>query len=177
MPRVTCAFCGLPFSVRHAPEGAQHFCCSGCALASRIPVHGEALPVSRGLVIALALGFGLFNQLLFAIAGTAIAAEGRADVGARMLAVSAIVGAALVVANTIFLLTTRARHWSDGVAGVITLAVVAWAGVRGWRDGLAGLVWPLLVANGWFALWWSRGWLRRAFARWRGRGAESGLQI
>jgi hypothetical protein len=170
MPKVQCSFCGLPFSVRTVREGETYYCCSGCALASRIPVHQDALPVSRGLVIALALGFGLFNQILFAVAGTALVAEGRPEIGATWLWVSVIVGGLLGTANVTFLLTARPRRWSDGGAGAIAAVIAAWAVQRGFVHGLPAAVWPAVGANLGMAAWWSRGWGRRYLARWRSRG-------
>jgi hypothetical protein len=64
-----------------------------------------------------------------------------------------------------FLVTTRPHRWRDLVAGVIAGGLAAWAGVRGVKFGAAGAMWPLLAANAWLAVWWSRGWLRRAVAR------------
>ncbi len=170
MPRVTCAFCGLPFSVRALRNGAEYFCCSGCALASRIPVHGDALPVSRGLVIALALGFGLFNEILFGVLGAALAAEGRAGMGGRWLIVSGVIGLLLFLTNLLFLTSTHPRRWTDATAGVITAGIAGWGIARGIALAWGAAAWPILGANAVMAAWWSRGWLRRAFARRRSRG-------
>lgn len=128
-------------------------------------MNGDALPVSRGLVLALALGFGLFNELLFAIAGTAIVAEGRASVGATWLLVSVIVGGVLGATNLVFLTTARPWRWSDGVAGGFAVACMTWAIAQLIGKGVAGAVWPTVIANLGWAAWWSRGWLRRAIAR------------
>ena len=40
MPRIQCSYCGLPFTVRKVEPGRAVFCCSGCALASRLPAPG-----------------------------------------------------------------------------------------------------------------------------------------
>lgn len=170
MPRVTCRFCGLPFSVRSAREGVDYYCCSGCALASRIPVRDDGLPISRELVIALALGFGLFNQLLFGVLGQAVIAEGHADVGERWLLVSAAIGAVLFAVNLVFVVTAPTRHGSDAVTGLVTVAFVVWAVQRGATGHVAAACWIALGTNLGMAAWWLRGWARRGLARWRGRG-------
>ena len=165
MVRVTCGFCGLPFNVRTVREETENFCCSGCALASRIPMPGDALPLSRGLIIALALGFGLFNQVLFGVLGAAVVKEGRADVGATFLAISAGVGVALFAVCGWFLISARPRRGRDGLAGVVATGCAVVAGWRGWQQGAGGAVNPLLLANLWLGAWWSRGWLRKFLAR------------
>lgn len=128
------------------------------------------LPISRGLVLALAFGFGLFNQLLFAVAGTAVVAEGRPDIGATWMIVSVVVGSVLGLVNVIFLLTARARHWTDALAMVVAASVAIWAIARGVRHDVSAAVWPATAANLLLALWWSRGWLRRYAARWKLKG-------
>lgn len=169
MPRVTCAFCGLPFSVRRVPEGVPLFCCSGCALASRIPVHGDALPVSRQLIAALALGFGLFNEVLFGVLGSALVDEGRIVVATRFLVISGMVGAALFAANLVLMLTARTRTWTDAIAVSVPLALAGWAVARAIGAGVTSAAFPLLLANLAFAAWWSRGWARRYLARLQAR--------
>lgn len=167
MPRVTCAFCGLPFHVRTVREGAAYYCCSGCALASRIPVHEGVLPVSRALIIALALGFGLFNQVLFAALGLAVAAEGRAEVGGRLLMVSWSLAGVLFVASITFMATARLRGWTDAAAGLLAAGFGALGATEMVSDSpspAAATGW-LVAANVLLALWLTRGWLRRAVAR------------
>lgn len=128
-------------------------------------MHGETLPVSRALVLALALGFGLFNQILFTVLGHAVIADGNRAAGERLMTIGVIVGAALTVAGVMFLVTTAARRWSDVLAGGLVLAAVVLAVFRGRQDGLPAAAVPLLVANGGLAAWWSRGWLRRVLRR------------
>ncbi len=172
MQRVTCSFCGLPFSVRKAEPGADCFCCSGCALASRIPL-GTAgqFPVSPGLIIALAFGFGLFNQLLFGVMGGAVADEGRADVGARLEMVSLALGGALAIAGATFALLARGRSAADLVVGPSILLAALGLAVLFWRCGPGPVVWPALALDGLLALWLARGWFRRHWVRRRQRVA------
>jgi hypothetical protein len=128
-------------------------------------MNGDLLPVSRGLVVALALGFGLFNEILFAGFGSASTAQGRIEFGSVLLVFSAAVGAAVFAVSFVFLLTAKSRHRSDLVVGVIAAVLAAWATIRGVRHGVDAAVWLLFAANVWLAAWWSRGWLRRAIAR------------
>ena len=67
MPRVQCSYCGLPFRVRQVEAGRAYYCCSGCALASRLPPAGEGgqFPVTPALIVALGVGFAFFNEVLF----------------------------------------------------------------------------------------------------------------
>jgi len=165
MERVTCAFCGLPFRVRLAPPGTRHYCCSGCALASRIPMDGDRLPVSRGLIIALVLSFGLFNQILFTALAVATAAEGRQDQADLIALVAQVVGGVLAVACIGFLVTARTRRFSDGLFLGVAVLAGGVAVSRGWWADRAATGWCLLGLNGALALWLARGWMRRAWQR------------
>lgn len=173
MERVACDFCGLPFSVRRARPGASHYCCSGCALASRIPVNDGTLPVSKPLMAALALGFGIFNQTLFSVLGSAVVAEGRVEVGGRLIGVSLVIGSLVVLANVVFLSTTRPWRITDligGSLGILAAVLTAWFFLTGDTDRAK---WFLLGANLWFAFWMSRGWLRRALRRKQSSASQS----
>ncbi len=163
MPRVACGFCGLPFSVRSTGAGVTHYCCSGCALASRIPLAEGALPISTGLVVALVLGFGLFNQLLFAALGLAVAGEGRPEAGLRLCLVSVGVGLLLVAAVVGLTILSRARRWSDGVVLAGALLAAGW-GAPAVAGGRLPAVLAPLAANLGLAAWLARGWARRAWA-------------
>lgn len=173
MERVSCDFCGLPFSVRPAPAGATHFCCSGCALASRIPVHDGTLPVSKQLMIALALGFGVFNQIMFSVLGAAVADEGRVELGARLMVVSLSVGFLVLLVNIAFLATIRPWRTSDVIGaslGIFAAVSAVWSIVKG---EVAGATWFLLGSSCWFVFWMTRGWLRRALRRKQSLASQS----
>jgi len=165
MERVTCAFCGLPFRVRIAPPGTSHFCCSGCALASRIPVHGDRLPISRGLVLALVLGFGLFNQVLFAALAAATRGEGRQAEAEMFVLVANSIGGLLAMVCIGLMVTAAQRRSADW----IVLAIGGTAGIaaiwQGWLAEPAQVGLLLLVLNITFALWLMRGWIRRGWRR------------
>ena len=173
MERVSCDFCGLPFSVRSSPAGATHYCCSGCALASRIPVHDGTLPVSRQLIVALALGFGVFNQILFAVLGAAVVEEGRMEAGSQLMIVSLVIGLLVLLVNGAFLATTRPRRMTDvmgGVLGIFAAGLALWSVLKG---DVFNATWFLLGASLWFAFWMTRGWLRRALRRKQSRLSQS----
>jgi hypothetical protein len=173
MERVSCDFCGLPFSVRSAPAGATHYCCSGCALASRIPVHDGTLPVSKQLVAALALGFGVFNQMMFAVLGAAVAGERRVEMGGKLMIVSLLIGLVVLLVNVTLLTTTRPRRISDivgGSLGVLAAVLAVWSILK--SDGV-NATWFLLGANLWFACWMSRGWVRRSLRRKQSHASQS----
>ena len=64
--RVSCHYCGLPFNVRRVEPGREYFCCTGCAMLSRVPIDEKGqFPVNAHLVSALASGFLFFNEVLF----------------------------------------------------------------------------------------------------------------
>jgi len=165
MQKVSCSFCRLPFSVHRAEPGVDYYCCSGCALASRIPL-GEAgrFPVSPGLVIALAFAFGLFNQLLFGVLGGAVVDEGRVEVGARLQMVSLLLGGAIVLVGAGYALISRGRSGGDAILGPLMLVIGGWFGWVAWRFVPGLVVWPSLALNLVLALWLSRGWCWRAYA-------------
>jgi LPXTG-motif cell wall-anchored protein len=165
MARVTCSFCRLPFHIARVREGAEYYCCSGCALASRIPVQDGQLPVSPGLLVALAAGFGLFNQVLFGVLGAAVAAEGRPETGEKLVWVSVAIGAVVLLGFSGLLVLARTRRWSDGVVLLPALAAGVWASVAAARGTWLEATIALFVANLLLALWSSRGWFRRMWAR------------
>ena len=166
MHRVTCSFCGLPFSVRRVTPGADYFCCSGCALASRIPLGTSGqFPVSPGLVIALAFAFGLFNQALFGVLGGGVIAEGRIEVGARLQLVSLGIGGLLACVGAVFSVLTRSRSAGDLLLAPLVVAIALWFAWVGWRLEPGLVVWPLIAVNAVLAVWLARGWCWRALAR------------
>jgi hypothetical protein len=172
MPQVTCEFCRLPFRVRSVAEGATYFCCSGCALAARIPIGADGqLPVSRALVAAVALGFGLFNQALFGVLGLASMREGRIPAGETFTLVSLVVGAFAAAAAVGFAVLPGTRRWTDAAVAVGALAVAAWSGLQVAASVAAASLW-LLAVNTLLATWLARGWLRRLFARGRNPAQE-----
>ena len=159
MERVTCQYCGLPFRVRKVAAGEAHFCCTGCAMLSRIPVDAEGqFPVNAHLVAALITGFILFNQLLFWLIAELLVREGRMAVAVRLFWLSGGAAAALWVSLLLLQRRVKALRGAEAVAMALGLAGLAWAF---WRQpprplGLAGVSLVLTA-------WTFRGLLLRGF--------------
>ena len=144
----------------------DYYCCSGCALASRIPLgDGRAFPVSPGLIVALAFAFGLFNQVLFGVLGGAVADEGRVEVGARLQWVSLAIGGLLALVGAAFAAVPRGRSSGDLVVAPLLVLASGALVAQAWRAGVAPVVWPAIAANLLMAAWLARGWCRRALVR------------
>ncbi|HEX9786326.1 MAG TPA: hypothetical protein VGA56_26830 [Opitutaceae bacterium] len=170
MPRVQCSFCGLPFTVRQVREGVDYFCCSGCAFASRIPVNEGQLPISPGLIAALVVAFGVFNEILFAALGGAVISEGRDLTGEKLLWVSVAIGGCLLVVLLTLLAIARPRRCSDGIAAISSLVLALAAIGRLHHLEVGAGTWLLFGANLMLVLWLARGWARRAWVRRRAGG-------
>lgn len=123
------------------------------------------MPVSRGLVIALVLGFGLFNQFLFTALGAATAAEGREAEAEIFVLVANSLAGVLAIACIGFVVTTVPRRISDWT---IVLAAVSAGVVIHWHGALSTATrtgWGWFIVNGALALWLVRGWFRRGWRR------------
>ncbi|MFT3828889.1 MAG: hypothetical protein QM691_04195 [Opitutaceae bacterium] len=170
MERLVCDYCGLPFRAPHKPaSGAKAFCCSGCALASKLGIEGEKFPVSPQLVFDLALAFGVFNQLLLVLLAAAWRRDGRPEGAALCVTLSAALGGVLYLAALVWQWRSRWLRATDAflyaalaapVLGGVTLAL--WL-----KCGDAALV--AAAANLLLVLWQGRGFLRRLWAGQRGR--------
>ena len=151
MNKVVCHYCGLPFKAVRVQPGREYFCCSGCAIASRVPVAADGrFPTNPTLLTALGVGFVFFNQLMFALLAVLLVREGRLPVAARFetasLAAGALVWLALVAAQwqlgarrrvdtlvvllTSGLLASAFAAGSPACAAAANAALVAWS-VRG----------------------------------------------
>jgi hypothetical protein len=154
MPQVPCRFCGLPFKVRRVEAGRAYYCCSGCALVSRLPPGGVEgrYPVTPALIAALVVGFGYFNEMLFWTLALEIAREQRPETAQVFARLSAGLGLFVWAALVAGLWRAAAHQWSDALVALATLALV----VAAVRPGLSpgGLV----GANAALALWVARGW-------------------
>ncbi len=154
--KVTCDHCGLPFSVARPTPGRAVYCCSGCALAARVPVDAQGqFPVNAALVTALGLGFVFFNQGLFWLLAVLVARrpDGLANAG-RLEAVSFAVGAVVWVALVVCQARVGARRPVDWAVVAVSAAVIAWA----WGGSTPGLA---VAANALLVLWALRGVRRR----------------
>jgi hypothetical protein len=125
--KVVCEHCGLPFSVSRVVPGRAVFCCSGCALAARVPVDANGhFPVNAALVSALGAGFGFFNQGLFALLAVLLAREVDGAVNAGRFAwASLLTGVVLAVALAFIQARVGARRWVDWSVLAACAALVA----------------------------------------------------
>jgi hypothetical protein len=159
--KVVCAHCGLPFSVGRAEPGRAMYCCSGCALASRMTTGagGGSLAMNATLATALGVGFVFFNQVLgwlLAVALARSAAEGGVsgpgdmENAARLAWASLAVGVAVWLALAVSQVRAGARRGRDALVLVATGALVACA-VAGESAGGA------VAGNAALATWALRG--------------------
>lgn len=158
--RIQCSYCGLPFKVRDAEPGRAYFCCSGCALASRLPKPGERgeFPVTPALIVALGAGFAFFNEVLFWSLEIALAHQkhmGQATLFSRISA-----GLGILVWGVLVAAVARAesRRWTDVAVAVATLTGLIAAVLSNRPAG-----WEIAV-NVVLGLWLARGWGKQKFA-------------
>ena len=155
--KVTCEHCGLPFSVARAAPGRAIYCCSGCALAARVPVDAQGqFPVNGALVAALGVGFVFFNQVLFWLLAVLLArrnADGAAT-AARLVWASLGVGVAVWTALAWFQIAAGARRVADWVVMAAAAGLLA-CGLANVHPGVAA------GGNALLAAWASRGLMRR----------------
>ena len=161
MPRMQCSYCGLPFHVRRPEPGRAYYCCSGCALVSRLPRPGEAgqFPVTPVLLVALGAGFAFFNEAFFWMLAVALAREPRAAEALLFARVSTGLGAVVWLTQMVAMARAASRHWTDALAAVVTLAGLGGAAMSARPAG-----WVVLV-NVALGLWLARGWGKQKFAR------------
>jgi hypothetical protein len=151
--KVTCEYCGLPFSVRRVEPQRAVYCCSGCAVAARIPVGGGDWPLTPELGLACAIGFLGFNQALMEILAGLLAGDGKLDAadGARW----ASLGLGVVVWG--LLVWLQRRTGANTVGDGVVLAATGLTMVAAWVTGNA---WCAIGANAGFVAWSVRGWAR-----------------
>ncbi len=151
--KVTCTYCGLPFNARRGEAGRPVYCCSGCAVAARIPEGGGDWPLTLELGLACAIGFLGFNQALLEVLAGLLAGDGKLDAarGARW----ASLGLAVVVWGLVVGLQRRSGARSAGDAGVQIATALAIAAA--WVSGNA---WGACGANLGMVAWSIRGWAR-----------------
>ncbi len=159
MESTTCDYCALPFKVRRVTAGQPKFCCTGCALASRIPVNDQGeFPVNAALISALATGFIFFNQLLFWGLASLLKRQADAALAERMLWLAS--GAAWVLWLMVvgLMLRAKAGRLGDGVLVVGVLAVHALAHRQLPPEPIG-----MAAASAALLLWSARGLLRGKF--------------
>jgi hypothetical protein len=153
VPQVQCQYCGLPFNVRRVEPGRRYFCCSGCALVSRLPPGGVEgrYPVVPALIEGLAVGVVFFNELLFWSLGLEVAREGRLETAQTLTLISVGLGAAVWLGLTVGLWSAARRRWNDVLLTATTGVLV---GLAFWPPLSAGWI---VAANAALALWVVRG--------------------
>jgi hypothetical protein len=161
MPRIQCTYCGLPFRVRQAEAGCAHYCCSGCALASRLPQPGTGgqFPATPAVVAALGVGFAFFNEVLFWTLAIALDWEHRADTALVFARVSAGLGVLVWAALAAGMWRAPVRHWTDALLALATLAALAVALQPRLSAGRA------VGVNVALGMWVARGWCKLKFIR------------
>lgn len=155
---VVCEHCGLPFSIARPAPGRAVYCCSGCALAARVPVgaNGE-FPVNAALVTALGLGFVFFNQVLFWLLAVLLArqANGVDALNAGRFAIASLsLALAVWAVLALFQLRSGARRAVDWLLIGATLTGAIWALATA-KPELA------VLANAVFGAWAARGLTRK----------------
>jgi len=140
MTGVVCTHCGLPFRVARVRPDKPVYCCSGCALAARVPVDAEGqFPVNGALVTALGVGFAAFNQLLLWLLALLLAREGQVETAAKLTLASLALGGVVWGALASLQIGVGARRVLDlAVLGVGACAVVLGVIVREPCLALAG---------------------------------------
>ena len=161
MPRIQCSYCGLPFTVRKVEPGRAVFCCSGCALASRLPAPGAGgeFPITPALVVALGTGFAFFNEAFFWGLAQALARDHHAVQALLLTRVSAGLGVLVWGLLAGGMWRSAVRHWTDALVAGATLTIIAGALVLELSAG------GMLTANIILGLWLARGWGKQKFAR------------
>ncbi len=153
--KVTCEHCGLPFSTPRSEPGRAVYCCSGCALAARVPVDAQGqFPVNAALVTALGVGFVFFNQVLFWLLAVLLARDPDAAANAvRFTWASLGVGVAVGLALASFQISAGARRTADWAVLVAAAGLLA-CGVVNAHPGVA------VGGNALLAAWALRGLMR-----------------
>ena len=157
--KVICEHCALPFSVTRLAPGRPVYCCSGCALAARVPVDAQGqFPVNAALGAALTLAFVGFNQVLFWLLSTLLAREADSWVNAVRFGWASLCTAGL------FWVVVAATQWRLGARSGADTAILFLSG--------SGMITGLLttspayaaLANLVLAAWSLRGLRRKRLA-------------
>jgi hypothetical protein len=147
--------------VRQTEAGHASYCCSGCALASRLPPvdsNGQ-FPVTPALIVALGVGFAFFNEVLFWALGLLLMRDHRAETALQFTCVSAGLGVMVWAAAVASIWRAPARRWTDAVVALATLGVIAAAMQPRLAAGC------VVAANTALGLWLARGWGKLKFIR------------
>ena len=119
MTSVSCKYCGLPFRVPRAEAGRDYFCCTGCAMLSRVPIDEKGqFPVNAHLVSALVAGFLFFNELLFWLVAVLLVRDSKMALAVRFFWLSGCAALAVWLALAIL-------HWKEQAARAVDLVFMA----------------------------------------------------
>ena len=127
MSELRCQYSGVPIHVARPQPNRAYFSCTGCAIASRIPVDAQGnFPINRTLIAVLAGALIIFNQGLFWLLAVLLAGQGREVVAGRFLNPSLAVGGAmwllLVIAQW---RSTGGGRWTDWLVVQLTAVLLA----------------------------------------------------
>lgn len=157
MERVSCHYCGLPFNVRRVEPGRENFCCTGCAMLSRVPIDEKGqFPVNAHLLSALATGFLFFNEVLFWLVAVLLVRDGRMALAVRFFWLAASAALAVWGSLAFLLWKEKAARAADYVFMAVGLVVFAAACRR-----LPPFPVEMAVANVALIAWCFRGVFRR----------------
>ncbi|MDQ8186661.1 hypothetical protein [Pelagicoccus sp. SDUM812002] len=151
------------YSCIHCGETAakSHDCCSsGCDLARRLPRGETDLPATWQLGVALAWGFLVFNQLLFAGMDLLALSKNETENAAKFAVLSLVAGAVVLLVNGFFFVISKPKLFSDWQVLAISAGI---AFVGGYRLGeIFGepQVLGFLLGNLLISAWLARGLFR-----------------
>lgn len=154
MSSYSCIHCG------ETAAKSDDCCSSGCDLARRLPRGEKDLPATWQLGVALAWGFLVFNQLLFAGMDLLALSKNASENAAKFATVSLVVGGLVLLANGFFFVISKPKLFSDWQAIVMSVAI---AFVGGYRLGdFLGepVVISFCLGNLLISLWLARGLFR-----------------
>jgi hypothetical protein len=161
---MNCSFCGLPITRGRANPDGHTYCCSGCALAAKLPLDWSGR-LTLPYVTLLGYGFCLFNQFLFITLALASAAEGDSARAAVFAWLAGFAGALALVAVGLLIGSAPSRSFSDWAMlalGTSLFALGCWLQIG--AQSIHGQ-WLALLGNLGLGLWISRGWIRRLVRR------------
>jgi len=155
MNKVACHYCGLPFKAIRVQPGREYFCCSGCAIASRVPVDEDGrFPANPTVLTAMAVGFIFFNQLMFWLLAVLLVRQGSLPVAGKFGWASLVLGTAVWLALVVVQWRLGARRWLDAMVVVLTAGLLAGGFASGSQACAA-------AANAGLAAWSVRGFFKK----------------
>ncbi len=105
-------------------DSAFAHCSVSCALAARIPVGKDALPVSWELSVLLASCFVLFNQFLFLVAGWVKSSRESMESGERFFSASLVAGLLWLIFMGVAWAAHSPKRWGDYLAGIVGILIL-----------------------------------------------------